>query len=82
MQEWFLNRKMVTIEPVMDFDLEPFVEMIKAIKPEWVNIGADSKNHNLPEPSKDKVFALISRLSQFTEIRRKSNLDRLVNKDE
>lgn len=78
MQEGFMERKMVTIEPIMDFDLEPFVEMIKAIKPEWVNIGADSKNHNLPEPSRGKVDALIIELLKFTEIKKKHNLNRLV----
>jgi protein gp37 len=68
----------VTIEPIMDFDLEPFVAMIKDIQPNWVNIGADSKNHNLPEPSKEKVDMLITGLKKFTEIKQKRNLNRLV----
>ncbi len=53
---WIGNNEhevMVTIEPIMDFDLEPFVEMIKNTKPKFVNIGADSKGHNLPEPSSE-----------------------------
>lgn len=72
-----MGRTMVTIEPIMDFDLEPFVEMIKQIGPEWVNIGADSKGHNLPEPSREKVDLLIAELKKFTEIREKHNLGRL-----
>lgn len=50
---------MVTIEPIMDFDLEPFTDMIMQCNPCQVNIGADSGRHGLPEPSMEKVKALI-----------------------
>lgn len=80
MKEWFMKRKMVTIEPILDFDLEEFVAMIKEIGPEWVNIGADSKGHGLKEPSADKILALIQELEKFTQVRKKSNLDRLLKK--
>jgi protein gp37 len=43
---------MVTVEPIFDFDLNELVNLIVIAKPEWVNIGADSKGHDLPEPSK------------------------------
>uniref|UniRef100_A0A6M3JVQ0 Radical SAM superfamily protein n=1 Tax=viral metagenome TaxID=1070528 RepID=A0A6M3JVQ0_9ZZZZ len=69
---------MVSIEPIMDFDLDVLVGWIKEIKPEFVSIGADSKGHNLPEPSADKVTALINELKQFTKIRSKNNLNRLL----
>lgn len=69
---------MVTIEPILDFDLYPFIRLFKLIKPRWVNIGADSKGHNLPEPSKEKVLALIVALKEFTEIKKKSNLKRIL----
>ena len=72
-----LVHKMITIEPIMDFDLELFVKMIKSINPAWINIGADSKNHNLPEPSRAKVDSLIIELKKFTEVKKKSNLERL-----
>lgn len=46
--------------------------------PEWVNIGADSKGHGLPEPSGDKIIKLIDNLkSQDIDVRIKSNLKRL-----
>ncbi len=77
MKEGFMDRKMITIEPIMDFDLEPFVEMIKQVNPEWVNIGADSKGHNLPEPSKEKILVLIKELKTFTEVKIKDNLRRI-----
>ena len=71
-------KKYVTIEPIMDFDLIPMVEMIKRCNPEQVNIGADSGNNNLPGPSYEKVMALIEKLKGFTTIHRKSNLQRLI----
>ena len=68
---------MVTIEPILDFDVEEFITMIKQIKPKYVAIGADSKNHNLAEPSTEKVDALIKALSEF-DITVKDNLGRLL----
>jgi len=68
----------VTIEPIMDFDLTPMVELIKRCEPVQVNIGADSGNNGLPEPRADKVLALIYELQKFTTIARKSNLGRLL----
>ena len=38
------KRKIVTIEPVMDFDLEIFVEWIREISPEAVYLGFNSKS--------------------------------------
>jgi len=77
MTEWFMKRKMVTIEPILDFDLDLFVNYINQIKPEWVNIGADSKCHKLPEPSKEKIELLIKELEKFTKVKIKDNLGRL-----
>ena len=71
-------RKIVTIEPIMDFDLPVLVAMVETIKPEWVNIGADSGHNNLPEPSKEKVLQLITELEKFTKIHQKPNLKRLL----
>ena len=69
---------MVTIEPIFDFDLEPMVELIKTANPEWVNIGADSKGHGLPEPSAEKVRSLIDCLGKYTKIKLKGNLRRIT----
>jgi DNA repair photolyase len=68
----------VTLEPIMDFDLESLVELIWMCKPSQVNIGADSGNNNLPEPSADKIYLLIEQLERFTKIDRKINLKRLL----
>lgn len=70
--------KQITIEPIIEFDLDEMVSMIKFCGPTKVNIGADSKHNNLPEPSKDKLLALIDALKEFTTIERKTNLERLL----
>ena len=74
--------KMVTIEPIMQFDLIPFAEMIRRCNPEWVNIGADSTNgrkYSLPEPTWTQIEDLIAELRKFTEVKLKKNLNRLNN---
>jgi hypothetical protein len=73
-----VGRKMVAVEPILDFDLTVLVEWLEYIKPDFVSIGADSKGHDLPEPHGDKVNALIEALQQFTEVKQKSNLQRLL----
>jgi len=70
--------KMISIEPIMDFDLYVMVQWMKAIGPEFVSIGADSKGHNLPEPPADKVAALIQKLQEITEVKIKGNLNRIL----
>lgn len=66
---------MLTIEPILDFDLDEFIEMIKTINPSQINIGADSGGHKLPEPSKDKIMKLIEALGET--VVKKTNLNRL-----
>jgi hypothetical protein len=68
----------VTIEPVMDFDLWEMVRMIAPCHPEQVNIGADTGHNHLPEPPKEKILELIAALSEFTTVKQKINLSRLL----
>lgn len=72
-------RKFATIEPILDCDPDILASWMDRIRPEFVNIGADSKNNNLPEPTKDKVHALIEKIQSYgIEVRQKSNLARLL----
>jgi len=71
-------KKYLTIEPIMDFDLSEFIELIKRCEPEQVNIGADSGGHKLPEPNKDKILMLIDELNKFTNVENKRNIGRLL----
>jgi len=73
------GRKMVTIEPIMDFDLQDLRNQVFLMKPEFVNIGADSKGHNLPEPSAEKIGQLIKELKKFTKVNLKDNLKRIYS---
>lgn len=69
---------MVTIEPILDFDLEEFLDMLEYINPDYVNIGADSGGNGLPEPSKEKIEKLLKGLEEITTlITPKKNLKRL-----
>jgi DNA repair photolyase len=47
--------KMVTIEPVMDFDLNVMINWIENISPCMVWLGYDSGMNKLPEPGLEKV---------------------------
>ena len=79
----FLNlkwsRKTITLEPILDFNHDKFVDMILAIKPEIVWIGVNSKRdkiRGLPEPSQEKIERLIKSLEEAgINIRRKNFYD-------
>jgi hypothetical protein len=70
------NRKMLTIEPVLDFDPEIFIEWIVKINPMAIWIGYNSKKMkmlSLPEPELDKLENFIKELEKRGfEIRRKT----------
>ena len=70
--------KQLTIEPILDFDLDRFISMIGLCQPAQINIGADSGKNNLPEPSKEKAAEFIRRLEEFTKVHKKQNLKRIV----
>lgn len=55
-------RKFVSIEPIMDFNLEVLFDFITGIKPELVEVGADNYHNNLPEPPESKLRALLEKL--------------------
>jgi hypothetical protein len=70
--------KFVTIEPVMDFDVDILAGWIAKINPKFLNLGADSKNNHLPEPTVEKIIALVNKLKTYgIELREKHNLARL-----
>ena len=72
------TKKFITIEPVLDFDVDELASKIAAANPFFVNLGADSKNHNLPEPTVEKIMALVAKLAEYgIELREKHNLQRL-----
>jgi len=72
------HRKMITIEPVIDFDLNIFARWLNEINPDKITIGADSKNCGLPEPSASKIKSLINNIDKEVNIYIKSNLKRIT----
>jgi len=73
------RKTMISIEPLVDFDTVPFLNMIRIPNLDFVSIGADSQNCNLPEPNPEKLYDFIKELEKFTEVRIKKNLKRLVD---
>ena len=67
----------VTIEPIMDFDLDELVSLVKMCTPEQVNIGANSvRSIKIPAPTKGNILIdLIQHLLCFTQVKVKKYLD-------
>lgn len=87
--QWMANLKlnlndkykfMVSIEPVIKFDLDKLVTMIRDVLPDYISIGADSKSNGLEEPTKDELKKLIKKLGDFTEVKIKKNINRIIEK--
>ena len=60
------TRKVITIEPIMDFDLDIFSNWLIKAKPEYIWLGFNSrpKQVHLDEPLNNKVKKLIKLLKQ------------------
>lgn len=71
-------KKMITIEPVLDFDSEIFLALLCKMAPDQIAIGADSKKCRLPEPSKEKLESLLAEMEKRFKVIRKDNLERLL----
>jgi len=74
------SHKVVTIEPVLDFDLEVFLTWMRLLKDqgtlEYVWFGFDSKNCDLPEPSAEKAQRFVDELQAYgIEVRGKTLRD-------
>jgi len=74
-------RKVITIEPILDFDVHPLFRMITDTEPEYVWIGYNSKPNliKLPEPSLDRTMHLIDLLElSGIEVRTKNLRERII----
>jgi hypothetical protein len=72
-------RPFVTVEPILKFNHSMMIRVISACKPEFVNIGADSKGAGLPEPTSGEITALVAELrARGITVNLKSNLQRLM----
>jgi protein gp37 len=72
-------RKFVSIEPIMDFDLDVLHDWIKEIRPEIVEVGADNYGYGLPEPTGAKIRLLLYLLKGIVpKVVEKDGLGRLL----
>lgn len=71
-------RKFVSIEPIMDFDLEIFISWLHWLKPAIIEVGADNYHNHLQEPSGSKVASLLEHLRDIcSTVVEKKGLERL-----
>ena len=78
----------VTVEPILDFDVEQFVNLLLFANPATVYIGADSKGCGLEEPTVEKVVELVNELNNRlmltlsnTVTKLKPNIARIVGEE-
>lgn len=73
-------RKAVTMEPIMNFDLDVMIDWLWAINPEIVWIGYNNypNSVHLEEPTLGKTLNLIDELNTFTDVRLKTIRERIV----
>ena len=72
------NNIMVSVEPIMDFDLFDFVDSLKMIQPNFVVIGKDNYGNDLPEPDLEKILSLVQELEDFTKVILKKGLRKQI----
>lgn len=69
----------LTIEPIMEFDKEELVRLVRMCRPTQVNIGANTNtNVRLPEPTKLEILSLVKEISNECKVELKTNLGRLI----
>jgi len=74
----YSGHKFISIEPIMDLDVEIMVDWLREIQPDIVEVGADNYRSDLPEPSWGKVEALLEALRKFVPtVVEKDGLQRL-----
>jgi len=64
--------KHVSVEPIVDFDLEIMVEWMRRVKPIIVSVGYDNYGNRLTEPALDKTLQFIQELRSFTNVELKT----------
>ena len=72
------SRKFLSIEPIMDFDLDILVSWVRMLQPDIVEVGADNYFNHLPEPPWGKVEELLKQLREICpRVVEKEGLERL-----
>ena len=66
------KRKIVSIEPIMDFDQNTFTKWIEEINPFIVYVGYDNYCHKLREPTLKQTTELMEKLSETSLVIKKT----------
>jgi DNA repair photolyase len=66
------DRKIVSIEPILDFDLGTFIKWIEDIDPFIVYVGYDNYYHKLREPTIENTTKLLKMLPETSLVIRKT----------
>ena len=66
------DKKFISIEPVLDFELETFSLWIEDILPFLVYVGYDNYHNKLKEPLLSKTLSLLDRISKNTLVIKKT----------
>jgi protein gp37 len=72
MKELDWKRKIVSIEPIMDFNPITFQKWIEEINPFIIYVGYDNYCHKLREPTLEKTKQLMDKLSETSLVIKKS----------
>jgi len=65
----------VTVEPIMDFDLDEMVKLLERCHPKQVTFGKESFGKvKLPETSKQKFIKLLNAVKEFADVKIKDNI--------
>ena len=72
MKELNWDKKHISAEPIMDFDLYEFFGWLHSIEPMVVSIGYDNYNAGLKEPTLKKTIELIKMLEHFVKVEKKT----------
>ncbi len=72
------NLKFLSIEPIMDFDLDELTRWVRLMQPDIIEVGADNYHNHLPEPPWSKVEQLLGKLREICpNVVEKEGLERL-----
>lgn len=70
--------KFLSIEPVMDFNVDTLTTWVDFLRPAIIEVGADNYHNHLPEPSPEKLERLLANLRDICpRVIEKDGLERL-----
>ena len=66
------DRKFVSMEPVLEFDVDVVLNWLGKVQPEVLYVGYDNYGYRLPEPRLSKVLEFVSKARMITTVKTKT----------